>query len=84
MSFSPELISIGIAGITCLVWLVRLEGRILGALEKISDMNEQVWELEKKHDALDTRIMDKLSVIERSLAKIEGQLITRRDREHEQ
>jgi hypothetical protein len=81
MSFSTELISLAFSGIAGLVWLVRLEGRIIGALDKIRDLSSQVTNQEKKHEALDNRIMEKLSFIERSLAKIEGQLIIRRDHE---
>lgn len=84
MNFSTELLTIGISAIGGLVWLVRLEGRLIGALDKIRDLTTQVAEQGKKHEALDNRIMEKLSFIERSLAKIEGQLITRRDRENEQ
>lgn len=84
MNFSTELLTIGISAIGGLVWLVRLEGRLIGALEKVRDLTNQVSDQGKKHEALDNRIMEKLSFIERSLAKIEGQLITRRDREHEQ
>lgn len=81
MSFSIELTSLIICGIGALVWLVRLEGRVLGVSEKMKDLTSQVTNQEKKHEALDNRIMEKLSFIERSLAKIEGQLITRRDNE---
>jgi hypothetical protein len=74
MGISIELTSLIIFGIGGLVWLVRLEGKVLGASEKIKDLTAQVVNQEKKHDALDNRIMEKLSFIERSLAKIEGQL----------
>lgn len=79
MGISAELIAI-ISSVICgLVWLVRLEGKVLGTTEKLKDLSAQVNNQEKKHEALDNRIMEKLSFIERSLAKIEGQLITRRD-----
>lgn len=84
MNFQVELTAFIIPGIIGLVWLVRLEGRILGALDKIRDLSAQIVNQEKKHDALDNRIMEKLSFIERSLAKIEGQLISRRNEHGEQ
>lgn len=84
MNFQVELTAFIIPGIVALVWLVRLEGRILGALDKIRDLSAQIVNQEKKHDALDNRIMEKLSFIERSLAKIEGQLISRRNEHGEQ
>lgn len=84
MNFQVELTAFIIPGIIGLVWLVRLEGRILGALDKIRDLSAQIVNQEKKHDALDNKIMEKLSFIERSLAKIEGQLISRRNEHGEQ
>ena len=81
MNFSVELTTLIGSGIVALVWLVRLEGRVINALEKVKDLSAQVSDQGKKHDALDSRIMEKLSFIERSLAKIEGQLIPRRNDE---
>lgn len=68
-----------------IVWMVRLEGRtnnverVLG--ERINNVNlvlemvrEEADDLKKRHEALDERLMAKLSLIESSLARIEGRL----------
>lgn len=57
----PAVISV----IGCIIWFVRLEGRI-------NYSERAVEKLEAKHDALDMKIVDKLSIIEKSLSKIEG------------
>lgn len=67
----PELLNTAwliIAGIVSgIVWLIRLEGKI--------KYNEQtLMELKVKHEALDSKIVDKLSLIEKTIARIEGLL----------
>lgn len=49
--------------IGAIVWLIRLEGRI-------NYLERTLTRLEEKHD----EVMDKLSVIEKCLAKVEGLL----------
>lgn len=71
MAVTPEFIEATCAVVSLvvalIVWLIRLEGK--------ANTNEKAIEkLEVKHDALDSKIVDKLSVIEKSLAKIEGRL----------
>jgi hypothetical protein len=62
-----DAITFGALVIGHIVWLIRLEGK--------TNYNERAIEkLEVKHDALDNKIVEKLSVIEKSLAKIEGRL----------
>lgn len=62
-----DVVTIGVLVIGLVVWLIRLEGK--------ANYNEKAIEkLEVKHEALDSKIVDKLSVIEKSLAKIEGRL----------
>lgn len=53
--------------IAVVVWLIRLEG-------KANYTERAVEKLEVKHDALDNKIVDKLSEIEKSLAKIQGRM----------
>ena len=56
-----------LAGVGVIVWLIRLEGKAI--------YNEKgLAKLEVKHEALDNKIVDKLSNVEKSLAKIEGYL----------
>jgi hypothetical protein len=74
MNLSIELTTLLSGAIIGIVWLVRLEGRVFSAHEKAIDLYNRVQKLDEKHDALDSKIMDKLSYIERSLSKIEGRL----------
>ena len=62
----------GVVGV--IVWLVRLEASSNQTRDRHKDLLEKLVRLEQKYEALDTRIVEKLSVIEKSLAKIEGRL----------
>lgn len=56
------------------VWLVRLEGRI-GHVEKLNEnTDKKVDAVLVKHEALDSKIVQKLSELSESLARIEGRL----------
>lgn len=57
-----------------LIWLIRLEGRVNSCQDNNNVLEKKTDKIENKHDALDNRIVDKLSIIEKSLAKIEGRL----------
>lgn len=67
-----------LAGIGGVVWLIRLESEVkflkavLKAHEKAS--GERIEKLEVKHDNLQNKIFDKLSLIEKCLSNIEGRL----------
>lgn len=56
------------------VWFARLEGRINNCEQRNDDLKDDITDLRSKHEALDNRIVDKLSNVEKSLAKIEGRL----------
>jgi len=67
MELSSEVLKLGIALIGFIAWLVRLEF--------VTKQNKyDVAMLWKKHDDLDKTVMEKLSKIESSLARIEGRL----------
>lgn len=55
------------AFISLIVWSVRLEGKVAFAQKEIS-------ELKIKHDSLDSQLVEKISTIEKTLARIEGRL----------
>lgn len=65
------LISLSVAGIA---WLVRLEYLGKTNARDIEKLNLRVIAQEVKHEALDSRVMDQLTEIKISLAKIEGKL----------
>lgn len=77
-----EMITAATALIVVVSWLIRLEGRVTYG-EKLSHANEKsLDELRAKHEALDSKIVEKLSNVERSLAKIEGRLSIDNDKSH--
>ena len=57
------------------IWFVRLEGLSKFNNRMIDELRQEITELRTKHEALDSKIVEKLSVIEKSLAKIEGRLL---------
>jgi hypothetical protein len=76
MPFPIELSSIVLSALGGIVWLVRLEGKLLAVQEKAKELTIRVQKLDEKHDALDSKIMDKLSYIERSLSRLEGRFLS--------
>jgi hypothetical protein len=74
-----------LAGVAFIVWLIRLEGR-MNAHEEIDTLrfeniglrqdhlDKEQDEIKQKHEKLEGKIIDKLSVIEKTLSKIEGRL----------
>lgn len=60
--------------ITIIVWLVRLEGKV-GYVEKLADeAQKDVDVLRVKHEGLDNKIVEQLSDVKQSLARLEGRL----------
>lgn len=57
-----------------IAWLLRLENKVGNAHEKGNKLEADHKALEVKIDATESKIFEKLSIIERSLAKIEGRL----------
>lgn len=71
---NDHLLQIGFAVIGFIVWLVRLEGKI-NAVEKSNvETQKDVDELRARHEALDSKIVEQLSEIRESLARLEGSL----------
>ena len=63
-----------VTGVAALVWLVRLEGKV-GANERgIDRLNDWSHLMEEKHANLDSKIVNQLSEIKQSLARLEGKL----------
>lgn len=66
------------AMILSIAWLIRLESKVL-YLEKDHDLHKTSTEkeidlLRIKHEDLENKIVEKLSAIEKALARIQGQL----------
>ena len=72
LQIDPWQIASGVFGIV--VWFLRLEGRVK-ALEKQDEMQTKLIDSASvKAQALETKVFDKLSLIETTLARIEGKL----------
>lgn len=86
MGVSVEaLISSIIALISVIVWLIRLEGRVNNLDSTLVDFKSRtdssIQEAKVRHESLDSKIVQKLSDIEKSLARIQGQLSVKDDSE---
>jgi hypothetical protein len=65
--------------ILSIVWMIRLEGKTNYNL-KLTEQNERsLDELRIKHENLDSKVVEKLSGIEKSLARVEGFLSRSKD-----
>ncbi len=67
LQFARDVLPIAMPIVGVVVWLIRLEGKTNYAAKGLD-------KLETKHDALESKIVDKLSIIEKSISKIEGLL----------
>lgn len=63
-----------VGGIAAIVWLVRLEGKIHAAVNANVETQKDVDELRVKHEQLDSKVLEQLSEIKQSLARLEGSL----------
>lgn len=73
-----EIWPIALAAVGFIVWLVRLEGKSIYTKEisdqKFHEFDKRINALQIKHDALDSKIVDQLSEVRESLARLEGAL----------
>lgn len=60
-------------------WLIRLESKVMVLEKDITEKNQQIDRLDIKIGAIEGKIIEKLSMIEKSLAKIEGRLSVEND-----
>jgi hypothetical protein len=67
-----DYVGLGIALIGTVVWFARLESRIKSAEHEIARLEKELDVLIVKHEALDNRVLDELSKVRESLARIEG------------
>lgn len=70
-----DLVGLGVALIGVIVWFVRQEGRINHCDAVILRIQKELDQLIIKHENLDSRVLEELSQVRESLARIEGQLI---------
>ena len=62
------------AAVAAIVWLVRLEGKIAQNKQLVDAAQKDVDELRTRHESLDSKIVEQLSQVRESLARLEGAL----------
>lgn len=67
------------AMVAVIVWLVRLEGKVLMGEKQVSIAQKEIDTLLVKHEALDSKVVEQLASVRESLARIEGALGVKRD-----
>lgn len=65
---------IGLAALGFVVWLVRLEGKVLANEKANVETQKDVDALRVEHNALNNKTLQQLAEIRESLARIEGRL----------
>lgn len=68
------VITLGLSAIAGIVWLVRLEGRVNHADKRIEYMEKRNEVVEAKVEVLDGHVVEELSKLRESVARIEGYL----------
>lgn len=63
-----------LAAIAAIVWLVRLEGKTEYAQRMADEAQKDVDDLRVRHENLDTKIVEQLTEVRQSLARLEGAL----------
>jgi hypothetical protein len=71
---SDNQLQLIVVGVAVIVWLVRLEGKIHAADKANHETQKDVDDLRVRHEALDSKIVEQLSEIRESLARLEGSL----------
>lgn len=68
------ILAVGSGLIGVVVWFVRLEGRINMQDNIIQDAQADIKDLRIRHEALDSKVLEKISQIQQAVARIEGML----------
>lgn len=69
------------AAIGVLGWFFRLEGRVNYNEKLLIEIDKEVDHLRAKHEALDSKVFEKLMSVEKALARIEGALGVKTEKE---
>lgn len=67
-TYWPFVLSI----IGLVVWLARLEGKTDGAIKSNEETQRDVNDLRARHEGLDSKIVEQLTRVRESLARLEG------------
>lgn len=74
LKFINEYWTLFAASFGLVIWLIRLEGKTNNNEKAIERVENQVDILETKHENLDSKLVQQLSDVRESLARIEGAL----------
>lgn len=70
-----------LASVAVIVWLVRLEGKVMQAERMANEAQKDVDDLRVRHESLDSKIVEQLAEVRESLARLEGALgVTRSEK----
>lgn len=70
-----EWIPMGALMTAALAYVFRIEAKSTSAHKEIDRQEKRIDKLETEHKALDSRVIDQLTRIEKSVSKIEGRLM---------
>lgn len=79
MSGVDTLFAAGVTVVSAVVWLVRLEGKVKAQERLIDALENGIALLREKHENLDSKIVNELTRIRESLARLEGRIAGRDD-----
>lgn len=74
MGKSLEYLELVVAVIGVVVWLVRLEGKLLQQERLVTEAQKDIDVLRTQHEGVYAKIADQLSAVRESLARLEGKL----------
>lgn len=72
------VIQIVLGAVAFIVWLVRLEGKVKHTEKLAEEAQKDVDVLRVRHENLDSKIVDQLTQVRESLARLEGALNIKR------
>ncbi len=74
MAITEKVVEIVLAIVALIVWLVRLEGKVGQNYRLVTEAQKDVDDLRIRHESLDSKIVEQLSQVKESLARLEGAL----------
>lgn len=73
---ASEIVQVLVVAVGTVIWLIRLEGRVDAATRANVETQKDIDDLRVRHENLDTKIVEQLTQVRESLARLEGKLGT--------
>lgn len=70
-----------ISGVAFVAWLIRLEAKVLAAEKDNTKLETEVELLRSKHEALDSKVLEKIAQLREDIAEIKGLIAANRHNE---